>query len=85
MEQLKANVLGVVLNGIRGMRGGYLSDRRRLFYAYYQGVGNGHAETDLPEMEVMDGDDNMEPAVVLLPVDDDDDGRTPGRGSHAQP
>jgi len=78
MEQLKANVLGVVLNGIRPMRGGYLKRRRRLFYAYYQGTGNGQGADGLPEMEVVEEEgsadevDAEEPVVVLLPADEEE-------------
>ncbi len=73
MEQLKANVLGVVLNGIRRMRGGYLGNRRRLFYAYYQGMGNGNGDADLPEMKIVDNDEHPEPVVMLLPADENED------------
>lgn len=85
MEQLKANVVGVVLNGIRGMRGGYLGERRRQFYAYYQGAGNGENGEPLPEMQVVgeddayaEGDDGMVADVVLLPAEDEDE-RSRGR------
>ena len=57
LQQGGANVLGVVLNGIRPTRGGYLSRNMEQYYAYSEGRTTGmELDSDLPEMAVLEED-----------------------------
>jgi polysaccharide biosynthesis transport protein len=69
LDQVGANVLGVALNRLRRMRGGYMRHNLRLYYAYGQGHrGNGRYE---PGKE--GGAADHEEMVILLPSQPDDD------------
>jgi capsular exopolysaccharide synthesis family protein len=59
LEELNANIIGLVLNGLRRMRGGYLQDNQRMYYDYtLQQANKQDTEQDLPEMELVDEIDN---------------------------
>jgi capsular exopolysaccharide synthesis family protein len=69
MQQVESRVIGVVLNGLRGTRGGYFKSNLKLYYAYSHDPGNGKQQyADIPEVKVVDDD-----AVVMLPPVGDDD------------
>lgn len=76
LEQLRANIIGIVINGIRSMRGGYLRKNQSLYYAYTERAADAaNAATDeMPEINVLDEDapESVEAEVVLLPYDDDE-------------
>jgi len=74
LEQLRANVIGVVINGIRSMRGGYLRKNQNLYYAYTERAAGAAAEGTIPEINVLDEEapEPLEAEVVLLPYDDRD-------------
>lgn len=67
MEQIGAVVLGVVLNGVRRTRGGYMRDNLALYYDYSKEHGNGKEDEDLPEIKIVED----EPTVVMIPYDKD--------------
>jgi len=74
MNQVGANVAGIVLNGIRFTRGGYLRQNIRMFYDYNARDGNGKHAADVADVVLIDDDELDEeahPAVVL--VDDEPD------------
>jgi Mrp family chromosome partitioning ATPase len=69
LQQGGANVLGVVLNGIRPTRGGYMSRNVEQYYAYSEGRTEIELDADLPEMAVLDediGGENVPPAIMLI-------------------
>jgi Mrp family chromosome partitioning ATPase len=70
LDQVDANIIGVVLNGIKHTRGGYMAKNFALYDKYAKQT-NGHAlEEPLPEMQIEDdGDRPIEAAVVLIPSD----------------
>ena len=76
LEHLHANVIGLILNRTRRLRGGYMHKNLELYYAYAFNELSGVQE-DLPEMEIIDTPDELEEAVVLLPYGDKEeaDGR----------
>lgn len=72
MNQVGANVAGIVLNGIRFTRGGYLRQNIRMFYDYTARDGNGKHAADVADVVLIDDEDldaEAHPAVVL--VDDE--------------
>lgn len=72
LEQGNARLLGMVLNRVRRLRGGYMADNLRMYYAYsrpYHGKGS-----PLPEMAIVgdsDVDATSEPVADMEIVDDD--------------
>jgi capsular exopolysaccharide synthesis family protein len=77
LEVVGANMVGVVLNGLRNTRGGYLKHNLELYKAY--GTESGVARPTRPSRDVRDieiVDD--EPEIALLPVDSEDGGDMPG-------
>lgn len=70
LDVLRANTVGIVLNGIRSMRGGYLRKNRNLFYAYTDTGSFGTGTGEMPEINIVeDESEESDEAVVLLPVD----------------
>ena len=69
LDQANANLLGVVLNGIRPTRGGYLKSNLDLFHAYGDRQAKETASVqEYPEMQV-DGkatEETLHPSVMLL-------------------
>ena len=86
LEQLGPNMVGIVLNGMRRFRGGYLQQNRQLFYDYNNDLKkeNGRyahkrnaSEEEIPEINIIDDesdhvDEDDESVVVLLPYDEED-------------
>ncbi|MBI5094665.1 MAG: AAA family ATPase [Candidatus Hydrogenedentes bacterium] len=69
LQQGGANVIGVVLNGIRPTRGGYLSRNMEQYYAYSEGRDGAQLDTELPEMAVLDeeyGEEHIPPAILIV-------------------
>lgn len=77
LDLLRANTIGVVLNGIRSMRGGYLRQNQSLFYAYSDRTDFGVEVPieSMPEINIIDDEmsETVEAEVVLLPVDERDE------------
>ncbi len=73
LEQLRANIIGIVINGMRGMRGGYMRKNQNLFYAYTEKAQEEVVTGSVPDINVLDEDvpDSVESEVVLLPYDDE--------------
>jgi len=72
LELLRANTIGVVLNGIRSLRGGYLKQNQKLFYAYANNNGATHPRpAAMPEINILDDEipEPIDAEVVLLPFD----------------
>jgi len=61
LQGIGANVIGVVLNGIRPQRGGYLAKNLQLYYQYSEGRDNGHGsgrdDSDLPDVHLAPGEE----------------------------
>lgn len=77
LQRDSANIIGLVLSGVRHTRGGYLAKNLSLFYGYENGNGhaNGHTKAttngaaDLPEMKIVDEDGEEDSAMLLLADD----------------
>ncbi len=72
LELLRANTIGIVLNGIRSLRGGYLKENQKLFYAYAnQAAPPKVRPMAMPEINVLDEDipEPLDAEVVLLPLE----------------
>lgn len=68
LEQVGANVAGVILNKQKMMRGGYLRENLKLYYGYGDTLpGNG---TSQPSRNGRASEPGAEPAVMLLPYDE---------------
>jgi len=70
MEVVGANMVGVVLNGLRSTRGGYLKHNLKLYKTYSEETGNGRAgrhERDVRDIEIVD----EEPEIAMLPLGED--------------
>lgn len=82
MAQIGANVIGVVLNGVRPTRGGYLRENLSQYYSY-AAAGNGRRAGAPPARPLLvepDGevedDEEEEPAILLVDDgSDSDEGR----------
>ena len=83
MNQVGANIIGIVLNGIRPYRGGYLKRNVDLYYAYTDDQakpGNGHgglmkpASGGSPVHWPQGEDEDILPTAVIVDDDDPDDG-----------
>jgi tyrosine-protein kinase Etk/Wzc len=79
LEHLHANVIGIVLNRARRLRGGYMHRNLELYYAYGNESTDGKQGEDLPEMEIIDSQDEPDEAVVLLPYGKDSEESTRNR------
>jgi polysaccharide biosynthesis transport protein len=73
LQQLGAHVVGVVLNGVKSTRGGYLKRNLQLYYGYSDHRGrasrNGREDEEIPEVQlapVSAEADHEEPVVMLL-------------------
>ncbi|MEX2016718.1 MAG: CpsD/CapB family tyrosine-protein kinase, partial [Candidatus Hydrogenedentales bacterium] len=74
LQRDSANIIGLVLSGVRHTRGGYFAKNLSLFYGYENGNGaaNGHAKShrngaaDLPEMKILHEEDEDTSAMLLL-------------------
>jgi polysaccharide biosynthesis transport protein len=76
LEQLRANIIGIVINGIRNMRGGYLRKNQSLYYAYTEQAAQSASAGEMPEINILDEEIPAQPVaaeVVLLPFDEEDD------------
>lgn len=71
LELLRANVIGIVINGIRSIRGGYMRENRNLFYAYTEPRSHDMPVAAMPEINIIDEEapETVEAEVVLLPFD----------------
>lgn len=72
LELLRANTIGIVLSGIRSLRGGYLKKNQKLFYAYAnQAAPPKVRPMAMPEINILDEDipEPLDAEVVLLPLD----------------
>jgi capsular exopolysaccharide synthesis family protein len=72
LELLRANTIGVVLNGIRSLRGGYLKKNQKLFYAYANQAAPAKVRPmAMPEINILDEDipEPLDAEVVLLPLE----------------
>ena len=69
LELLRANTIGVVLNGIRSLRGGYLKQNQKLFYAYASQDAPRVRPVAMPEINILDEEipEAVDAEVVLLP------------------
>ena len=71
LELLRANTIGVVLNGIHSLRGGYLKKNQKLFYAYANQAAPAKVRPmAMPEINILDEDipEPLDADVVLLPL-----------------
>ncbi len=88
MNQVGANIIGIVLNGIRPYRGGYLKRNVNLYYAYADDQakpGDGHGGLMKPPPAPNTGhEEDTLPTAVLLD-EDQDDGAPDGQGDDRQP
>ena len=71
LELLRANTIGVVLNGIRSLRGGYLKENQQLYYAYSNDMAPRQRPAAMPEINILDDEfpEPIDAEVVLLPFD----------------
>jgi succinoglycan biosynthesis transport protein ExoP len=67
MELVGANMLGVVLNGLRSTRGGYLKHNMKMYKTYAEEGGNGRAGREVRDIKIVDD----EPDMTLLPLADE--------------
>lgn len=79
LEQVDANVVGLIMNGVRPTRGGYFQENQHLFHNYGKSSANGNADRDIPDMEVSDDEpEDLHEAAMLLTSDEA--GRDDARG-----
>ncbi|HIJ64842.1 MAG TPA: AAA family ATPase [Candidatus Hydrogenedentes bacterium] len=70
MEHVNANIIGLVINGIRPTRGGYLRRNIDLYYGYSRDRSRSEKAEDLPEIRIADeGDERESEPVILLTAD----------------
>lgn len=73
LDQVNANIIGVVLNRIKTTRGGYMAKNLDLFHSYSSTDNDEDGDLeDIPEMPIREDDAEMEPAMMLLAEEDDD-------------
>jgi len=72
MELVGANMVGVVLNGLRSTRGGYLKRNMKLYKTYAEQGGNGRASHNVRDIKIVD----EEPDIALLPLGKDEEVRS---------
>ncbi len=81
LEQVNADILGVVLNGVRPTRGGYMRRNMDMYYRYSDNASDAVLDAqsdDLPDIRLADeemGEEDAEP-MILLSVEDRDDEKT---------
>ena len=77
LEQENGNLIGVIMNRVRPMRGGYMQNNLDLFYHYSDRAAAESVGREFPTMEMRDdeADEEMVPAFVLLPEEDEDKDR----------
>jgi len=75
MEQVDANVIGLVLNGIRVTRGGYLRRNLDLYYGYGENRGHPRERRRPPTAKVADvpSQDDSEPPIMLMADTEEED------------
>lgn len=73
LDQVNANIIGLVLNSVKHTRGGYLAKNVKLYYGYDSGRANGKAHRDIPEMMFQNAETSAGPAVMLVTGDSDDE------------
>lgn len=78
LEQVNADLLGVVLNGVRPTRGGYMRRNMAMYYRYSDTAPGAvlDADTDLPEIRLADeemGEEEAEP-IILLSSEEEESG-----------
>lgn len=68
MEQVRANLIGLVLNGIHPTRGGYLRSNLDLFHGYAENRPNGKVDRAFSKGKRSgdEGGDVLEPTLMLL-------------------
>jgi capsular exopolysaccharide synthesis family protein len=72
LELLRANTIGIVINGIRSLRGGYMKKNQKLYYAYANNNGASRPRpAAMPEINILDDEipEPIDAEVVLLPFD----------------
>ncbi|MBX3180659.1 MAG: AAA family ATPase [Candidatus Hydrogenedentes bacterium] len=71
LDLLRANTIGLVLSGLRNMRGGYLRHNRNLFYEYKDKDPYPGSTGPFPDIRIVEDDgDAVDAEVVLLPASD---------------
>ncbi len=74
LDQENANLIGVIMNRVRPVRGGYMQNNLDLFYHYSDTVATEAVLREFPAMKMQD-DDEMAPAFVLLPDEEESEDR----------
>lgn len=71
LELLRANTVGVVLNGVRSLRGGYMKQNQKLFYDYANQTAPRVRPAAMPDINILDEDisEAVDAEVVLLPLE----------------
>ncbi len=70
LEQVGTNVIGIVLNGQRQTRGGYIANNLKMYYEYSDRSDDAKQDEEIPAMKILDEKDEQE-HPVLLPLDDE--------------
>jgi Mrp family chromosome partitioning ATPase len=79
MGQVNAEVIGIVVNGIRPTRGGYLRRNLDMYYRYSDETENKVSYediSDIPEIKIVDAaaDEEPEPIILLTASSEESDG-----------
>ena len=72
MELVGANMVGVVLNGLRSTRGGYLKHNMRMYKTYAQEGGNGRVSHDVRDIKIVESGSD----ITLLPFAEGQEARS---------
>ncbi len=75
MQQIGANLVGVVMNGIRSTRGGYMRRNLQLYYAGDYASTNGNGKEKM--LEQTEEEEEADAPMVML-VDESEDGKSMG-------
>ncbi len=81
LQQVGANIVGIVLNGVLPTRGGYLKENRDLYYAYSdseKAFAAAPRRQAVPMEAVADAEDD--PPVIML-LDENDENKTKDAGA----
>lgn len=73
MTQVSAEMIGIVMNGIRPRRGGYLKRNLDLYYRYSEGSETKvtyEEMNDLPEIRLPESEEELEPVVLLAATEE---------------
>lgn len=74
LDQVNANIIGIVLNGVKRTRGGYMAKNLDLFYDYSINDKPSTVIDDIPEMTIHEDEEDLEPAITLIAeIEDQDD------------